>query len=170
MNDASANSPVPTVEDDPATRTAPTTILVLTVDDSRMHMYPSIDALLADKAGLGGERHPPVEFFDVDGHHLAPGFGSGWELLSLDRTAEPPNPDLVVNRLSTVMRNAVEMVMANPAAVRRAGLTVEDALARIPDLYGMSLRQALQTCYRNFDHPPSNDGDAWHNLVVHGIW
>jgi hypothetical protein len=146
-------------------------VLVITTDDYRAHLFPDIEALLGSKGiGPNGDRNIPVEFFDRQGYQLAPGFGGGWELLSLTRDADAPNPDLVLSRLRAVVRQAAATIVANPEAVRRAHLTPAEAVAQLPDLHGVDLEGAFRVCYQLFDHPPSNDGDKLHNLIVHGMW
>jgi hypothetical protein len=146
-------------------------ILTIRGDNSGAHLYPDTPRLLAGTAPGTGENSGAVEFFSTAGHRLAPVFGPRWQLVDLVRTSEEPQPELVLRRLRTTVRNMRAYLLDNRELVEKAGLTVEEGLALLPSLREVSLDMALQTWSKLLAHPaPTHSISPWHDFWVHGIF
>ena len=145
-------------------------LLVIAVDNSGAHRYSSVAELVRDQGFGGTPRTEAVEFFDGLGYRLAPGFGLGWMLTSLVRTADGPDPDAVVRRLCAAVQGMADRIDKLPDELAALHVTQQQALAMLPHLNGLSLAEALDAGSELFGHTQNNRGDALHNFIVHGIW
>lgn len=149
-------------------------ILAIGRRDDFLHVYPDQQALLRDDTiGAGpGERSGPLEFFDSHGHRLTGEFDQKWCLLRLVTTAEPPNPDLVRQRISNAVEHLRSYLANNPELVESSGLTVQDAVAQIPAVdsgTGCEISLAeLFSAHLDFEHESINISPAQDELAHPG--
>jgi hypothetical protein len=145
-------------------------IVVIRSDDSRAHIYLDVRQLLKSKLDPDRDRGA-VEFFSTAGHRLAPVFDAQWQLLDLVETADKPQPELILQRLRAIVRHMRRYLRENPEAAERAGLTMEDGLARLPSLREATLEEALEVWTKVLGHDlGSHSREPWHNFWVHGIF
>lgn len=142
-------------------------ILVIRCDDSRAHIYQDLEQLLWDVS----DDRSAMEFFSVGGHRLATTFDPTWRIQGVVEGLETPDPDFVLQRLRSVVRNMRQFLQDNPDLVEKAGLTISDGLTRLPLLSEAPLNEALLTWSPVLGHSQLSDtADPWHNFWVHGIF
>lgn len=121
----------------PANEIAP---IVIASDNSFAHAYGSVPEMLSEK-DLGAKSQGALEFFDLAGRRLAPIFSDAWELEGLLPTLDDPDPELVQARLQAVVQHVREYIRRNPDVIADSGLTLEAALARLPQVGTGTLAQ-----------------------------
>lgn len=146
-------------------------IVVIRTDDSRAHIYRDLRQLLSSAAMEVEGDQAAVEFFTTAGHRLAPVFDAEWRLQRLVDTADKAQPEIVLQRLRTTVRQMRRDLRENREKVERAGLTIDDGLARLPSLREATLEEALEVWAPVLGHSiGSHSTDPWHNFWVHGIF
>ncbi|HEX2300944.1 MAG TPA: hypothetical protein VHH34_20955, partial [Pseudonocardiaceae bacterium] len=112
--------------------------------------YQDEQELLEDHAiGAGeGERCGPIEFFDSTGHRLAARYDRPWRVMGLTRTAEPPDPALLRQRVHKTLDHVRRYIEANARKVELLGATVPQLVAHILDLEAGD----LDTCLKKLVH------------------
>ncbi|WP_433788704.1 hypothetical protein [Actinoplanes sp. CA-252034] len=145
---------------------------------SRAHLYPDVKTLLTALDGLiaAGGPNLRMEFFDRQGARMHPVIGKKWQVVDIAPGVDDPQPELVLSRLRTVVRD-IEAFLLDPALVdvlTGMKLSPKEAAARLPRLAEVTdLAEAVRRCDNLFGHAeadPGHDGGVVHNLFVHGIF
>jgi hypothetical protein len=154
-------------------------VIAISRDDHWAHAYEDERTALGVRTfGRSGQDPSEIEFFDLSGRSLTPGFGPDGELTELQPSSSPADPDTVQRRLRAVVAYAGDYLSQQPAEVgevlQQRGLSVEQAREQLPDLEGGSLEEDLRRARSLFGpHPMDGDlqnrGSVWHNLFVHGM-
>jgi hypothetical protein len=150
-------------------------ILAIGAQDNFLHVYHDAQELLQDrKVGAAGQRSGPLEFFDSAGYRLVGQYSQEWKLRGLTRTEEPPNRELIRQRVQNCIDHLRGYLKSHAEEIESPEMTVDEALARCPDLGGPSNVEAfLQTLTHQrkgevgVAHPTS---DPWHNLWHGSGW
>ena len=138
---------------------------------SRAHLYHSPKAMLSDRAVGAGDGDRSMEFFDADGYRLAPVFDAGWQFVSLRRTDDAADSDLVLARFRSVVDEVRAYLIDNADDLVAHGLDVHVGLGLLADLDGLDLPTSFQKGRVVFGHDFEPDhGSALHNWLVHGIF
>jgi hypothetical protein len=154
-------------------------VVAISTDDEWAHAYEDEHSAVAE-SGFGRPDHSPgdIDFFDGSGRPLTPVLGPDGTLSRLGATSAAADPDAVRRRLRAVLGHAAGYIQRCPpdvdAALRDAGLDVEEALARVPQPSGASLAEDLRQARSLFGPHPmdpdlQNRGSFLHNLFVHGL-
>ncbi len=155
-------------------------ILAIGAQDDFLHVYHDAQELLGDhKIGAGEEeRCGPLEFFDSAGYRLAGTYSPTWQLQGLTRTADSADPTQLRQRVQSCIDHLRSYIKNHPEKVESYEMTVDEALARCPDLNGSS---DFENCLRALAHSGSHHkegelgtehrtDDYWHNLVHGSGW
>jgi hypothetical protein len=153
-------------------------VLAVGAQNDFAHIYPNQAALLADHdngAGVG-ERPIALEFFDGDGRRLAGVYDRAWQLLRLVPTADPPNRELVHQRVQRVLEYMRSFIQARPDVISLYGLTQDEALAAFAS--SRTVRDDPQSVFGAGGSEDDvfavgalgddDDRGIWHNLTHHG--
>ncbi|MFY1635067.1 hypothetical protein ACN27F_17635 [Solwaraspora sp. WMMB335] len=140
-------------------------ILVIASDDTFAHVYPSLAELLAEP-GNGGKFGGAVEFFDGTGRRLAAVFDPEWHLIDLRACADPGDPVTLQRRLQAVRDHVEWYLRTYPDIVTRARLTIEQAVACLPQL-GDDLHDDI---FGMPDHDKGDSGNFLHNAMHAAGW
>ncbi|AVT32776.1 MULTISPECIES: hypothetical protein [unclassified Plantactinospora] len=137
--------------------------IVIASDNSFAHAYGSVAEMLSEK-DIGAKAQGGLEFFDKAGRRLAPVLSHAWELEGLVPTLEDPDPELVQGRLQAVVQHVGDYIRRHPETVADSGLTVDEAIAALPQLGGGTLAEDAA-------HFPGGDSPSGGvRLMTQGGW
>lgn len=158
-----------------ATSTVSCTVFVLDVTDHFAHLFTDVDDLLSSHATGAHEPSRGLEFFDQDGCRLAPVFDSSWTLVGLVKAGDKAEPELVRSRLVAVVDFLAEYIRSHPEEVaENYGLTVNEALAELPDLAGKTLAESVVALGGRSHQAAAAVGDqqdsgSWFHNLMHKL-
>ncbi|MGC4806015.1 hypothetical protein [Micromonospora sp. DT233] len=141
-------------------------ILLIAANDTFCHVYTNPAELLTvgpDGEKLGGG----VEFFDVTGHRLHPVFTADWRLEGLQTGTDPADPAAVRQRLKAVVNHLAQYVTAHPEVLTRFRISLDQALAQLPDLDGPDLAHDFDVLPDHLEH---DSGNWLHNAMHAAGW
>ncbi|MCW6010867.1 hypothetical protein K1W54_40905 [Micromonospora sp. CPCC 205371] len=147
----------------------PVRVLLITIDNTAVHVYDSVAELLADQSFAARPPRAAIECFDSAGYRLAPRYGAGWRIAGMDRTHDRPDPDAVRRRVTEAVKYMADRIVKSAEQLKRFGLTPEEALAMLPNPDDVDLAEVGAGKYDMLDPHPDNLGSALHNFLVHGI-
>jgi hypothetical protein len=151
-------------------------LLAIANDNSWLHVYPDVHTmLLEDDIGTGGDHAGGIEFFDNEGHRLAPIFSPKWGLVGLTTAEDKADPDYVRARMRSVVdhvrRHLDRHRTDESARLKRHGLTAEQAGSKLPDLADLNLAESLRAFLPGPDDDGfEHDGSWMHNLLHRTGW
>jgi hypothetical protein len=156
-------------------------VVATTPQETWVHIYSTVDEMAEELKVISPEDATAqgLEFFDGAGRRLVPVMDAQ-NTLTLKHTMDPPNPAVVLGHFRKAIRQAEDLIRSNPAVLLRLRMSLEEALARLPQLDGVDLRTAMLRCGPAFGHrlpsggggnpaDPNNPGSVWHVIVVHGL-
>lgn len=156
-----------------------TGVLAISRDDRWAHAYEDESSAVAEGTlGAPGQAASDIEFFDGSGSGLRPRYDGSGKLQSLEPSGEQGDPEMLRQRLRSVVGYAGDYLRQGSPVVESAlaseGLTEDAALQRLPQLTGHSLADDLEQARGMLGpHPMDPDlqdrGSFWHNLFVHGL-
>jgi hypothetical protein len=133
-------------------------IIVLRTDDTALHLYRSVDDMLADADVASGG---PLDFFDPAGRRLEPEYKS-WRIVDLHPTDYRIEHAVLVARFGRVLQFVREKIESPVELADEGGL---------PDTVNGDLATVLAALWTNFGHssvePPTTVGNPLHNLFCH---
>lgn len=143
----------------------PVRVLLITVDNTAVHVYNSVAELLADQTFATKPPKAPVECFDSLGYRLAPRYAAGWRIAGMERTSDLPDREAVRRRVAGSVKYMADRIVKSAEQLKRFGLTPEEALAMLPSADDID----LEAVGGPLDPHTGNTGSALHNFLVHGI-
>jgi hypothetical protein len=154
----------------PAPVTTPT-VLAIDVANRFAHLYLDVTHLLATHESGEHDASRGLEFFAPDGYRLAPAFDADWKLIDLIKVKTTVPTDELHSRLVEVFSFLADYARSHPDEVTADfGLTLDEALATLPDLTGKTLEESI-ALLGGVTHvaPPagteSDPGSWFHNLM-----
>jgi hypothetical protein len=154
-------------------------VIAISRDDHWAHAYEDERTALGVRTfGRSGQDPSEIEFFDLSGRSLTPGFGPDGELTELQPSSSPADPETVQRRLRAVVAYAGDYLRQQRAeagaAADELGPKLDTAEQQLPDLEGGSLAEDLRHVRTLLGpHPMEGDlqnrGSFFHNLFVHGL-
>jgi hypothetical protein len=154
----------------PAPVTTPT-VLAIDVANRFAHLYLDVDHLLGTHEAGAHDASRGLEFFAPDGCRLAPAFDPDWKLIDLVKISSSVQPDELQARLVSVFGFLADYARSHPDELTDDfGITLEEALATLPDLTGKTLAESIELL-GGVTHvaPPagseSDRGSWFHNLM-----
>jgi hypothetical protein len=157
------------------TSTVPTsTVLAVDVANRFAHLYLDVADLLGTHESGDHDATRGLEFFDLDGCRLAPAFDGNWTLVGLVKinTAVPTNE--LQTRLLAVFAFLADYARNHQDELSDDyGITLDEALATLPDLTGLTLVQSI-ALLGGVTHaaPPAGteaDPGSWFHNLMHKL-
>jgi hypothetical protein len=141
-------------------------ILLIATNDTFCHVYQNLADLLAT-ADHGEKLAGAVEFFDVTGRRLYPVFSADWRLEALEAGTGPAVPDVVRQRLTTVVAHVTQYVHDHPDVLVRSRIPLERALSELPRLDDPDLSEVIGALPAHLEH---DSGNWLHNAMHAAGW
>ncbi|GAA3396580.1 hypothetical protein GCM10020369_73830 [Cryptosporangium minutisporangium] len=149
-------------------------MFVIDVNDRFAHLFTSVKDLLGTHEATHADPPRGLDFFDQDGHRLAPAFDDKWQLTGLVKTNEKPDPAAVQARLATVFAFLARYTAEHPTQIADDfGLSVDEALGELPQLDGRTLAESIAALSAVTHAAPEpgtqEDSGSWFHNLMHNI-
>lgn len=147
------------------------TVLAIDVANHFVHLYLDAADLLGTHESGDHDATRGLEFFALDGCRLAPAFDADWKLVSLVRVAAAVPPVALQVRLVSVLAFLADYARDHSDELSRDyGITLEEALATLPDLTGLTLAESVAALGGVTHATPlagteADPGSWFHNLM-----